>query len=127
MIHVLIVDDLPMVRRGLRMQLTLKPDIDVVGEAASGEEALSLVQQLQPDVVLMDLKMPGMDGLTATRVMQAISPRSAVVILSLYDDAHLKTEARAAGAVAFVGKHEEIDILLAAIRQCAKREKPKLS
>jgi DNA-binding NarL/FixJ family response regulator len=121
MIHVLIVDDLPMVRRGLRMQLTLEPDIEVVGEAASGEEALSLVQQLQPHVVLMDLKMQGMDGLTATRVMQAISPRSAVVILSLYDDAHLKTEARTAGAVAFVGKHEGIDILLAAIRQFAER------
>lgn len=68
------------------------------------------MQQLHPDVVLMDLKMQGMDGLTATRVMQAISPRSAVVILSLYDDAHLKTEARAASAVAFVGKHEGIDI-----------------
>jgi two-component system, NarL family, response regulator LiaR len=121
MIQVLIVDDLPMVRRGLRMQLMLEPDIEVVGEAASGEEALSLVQQLQPDIVLMDLKMQGMDGLTATRVMQAISPRSAVVILSLYDDAHLKTEARAAGAVAFVGKHEGIDILLAAIRQFAER------
>ena len=123
MIHVLIVDDLPMVRRGLRMQLTLEPDMEVVGEAASGEEALSLVQQLQPDVVLMDLKMQGMDSLTATRVMRAISPRSAVVILSLYDDARLKMEARAAGAVAFVGKHEEIDILLAAMRQFAERER----
>src|SRR5882757_8583211 len=108
MIQVLIVDDLPMVRRGLRMQLMLEPDIEVVGEAASGQEALSLVQQLQPDVVLMDMKMPGMDGLTATRFMQAISPRSAVVILSLYDDAHLKAQALAAGAVAFVGKHEGI-------------------
>ena len=58
MIHVLIVDDLPMVRWGLRMQLMLEPDIEVVGEAASGEEALVLVQQLQPDVVLMDVKMP---------------------------------------------------------------------
>jgi DNA-binding NarL/FixJ family response regulator len=121
MIQVLIVDDLPMVRRGLRMQLTLEPDIEVVGEAASGEEALSLVPQLQPDVVLMDLKMQGMDGLTATRVMQAIAPRSAVVILSLYDDAQLKTEARAAGAVAFIGKHEGMDIVLAAIRQFAQR------
>jgi DNA-binding NarL/FixJ family response regulator len=121
MIHVLIVDDLPMVRRGLRMLLTLEPEIEVVGEAASGEEALSLAQQLQPDVVLMDLKMPGIDSLTAIRVMQAISPQSAVIILSLYDDAHLRTEARAAGAVAFVGKHEGIDILLTAIRQFAER------
>jgi DNA-binding NarL/FixJ family response regulator len=92
----------------------------VVGEAASGEEALARVQQLQPDVVLMDVKMPGMDGLRATRVMQAITPLSAVVILSLYDDAHLKAEAQAAGAAAFVGKHEGIDLLLTAIRQASR-------
>ncbi len=120
MINVLIVDDLPMVRRGLRMQLLLEPDIEVVGEAASGEEALARVQQLQPDVVLMDVKMPGMDGLRATRVMQAITPLSAVVILSLYDDTRLKAEAQAAGAAAFVGKHEGIDLLLTAIRQASR-------
>jgi DNA-binding NarL/FixJ family response regulator len=120
MIRVLIVDDLPMVRQGLRMQLLLEPDIEEIGEAASGEEALALVQQLQPDVVLMDVKMPGMDGLTATRVVLAITPLSAVVILSLYDDAHLKAEAQAAGAAAFVGKHEGIDILLTAIRQASR-------
>ncbi len=120
MINVLIVDDLPMVRRGLRMQLLLEPDIEVIGEAASGEEALARVQQLQPDVVLMDVKMPGMDGLRATRVMQANTPLSAVVILSLYDDAHLKAEAQAAGAAAFVGKHEGIDLLLTAIRQASR-------
>ena len=120
MIRVLIVDDLPMVRRGLRMQLLLEPDIEVVGEAASGEEALARVQQLQPDVVLMDVKMPGMDGLRATRVMQAITPLSAVVILSLYDDTRLKAEAQAAGAASFVGKHEGIDLLLTAIRQASR-------
>ena len=117
MIRVLIVDDRPSVRRGLRMQLMLESDIEVVGEAASGEEALALVQQLQPDVVLMDVKMPGMDGITATRGVQAIRPLSTIVLLSLYDDARLKAEAQAAGAAAFVGKHEGIDILLAAIRQ----------
>jgi len=117
MIRVLIVDDLPTVRRGLRMQLMLESDIEVVGEAASGEEALALVQQLQPDVVLMDVKMPGMDGITATKGVQAIRPLSTIVLLSLYDDARLKAEAQAAGAAAFVGKHEGIDILLTAIRQ----------
>ena len=117
MIRVLIVDDLPMVRRGLQMQLMLESDIEVVGEAASGEEALVLVQQLQPDVVLMDVKMPGMDGITATRGVQAIRPLSTIVLLSLYDDARLKAEAQAAGAAAYVGKHEGFDILLMAIRQ----------
>ncbi len=119
MIHVLIVDDRPSVRRGLQMQLMLEPDIEVVGEAASGEEALALVQQLQPDVVLMDVKMPGMDGITATRGVQAIRPLSTIILLSLYDDTHLKAEAQAAGAAAFVGKHEGIDILLTAIRQAS--------
>ncbi len=117
MIRVLIVDDMPSVRQGLQMQLMLEADIEVVGEAASGEEALALVQQLQPDVVLMDVKMPGMDGITATRGVQAIRPQSAIVLLSLYDDARLKAEAQAAGAAAFVGKHEGTDILLTAIRQ----------
>lgn len=120
MIRVLIVDDRPSVRRGLRMQLMLEPDIEVIGEAASGEETFSLVQQLQPDVVPIDVKMPGMDGLTATRGVQAIRPMSAVVILSLYDDAHLRAEAQAAGAAAFVSKHEEIDALLTAIRQASR-------
>jgi len=69
------------------MQLGLESDIEVVGEEASGEEALALVQWVQPGVVLMDVKVPGMDGLTATRVMQAITPLSTIVILSLYDDA----------------------------------------
>ena len=117
MIRVLIVDDRPSVRQGLRMQLLLEPDMEVIGEAASGEEALALVPQLQPDVVLMDVKMPGMDGITATRGVQAISPLSTIVLLSLYDDARLKAEAQAAGAAAYVGKHEGFDILLTAIRQ----------
>ncbi len=102
------------------MQLMLEPDIEVAGEVASGEEALALVQQLQPDVVLMDVKMPGMDGITATREVRAITPSSAVVILSLYDNAHLKAEAQAAGAAAFVSKHEGIDALLTAIRQASR-------
>ena len=120
MIRVLIVDDRPSVRRGLRMQLMLEPDIEVTGEAASGEQVLALVQQLQPDVVLMDVKMPGMDGITATRVMRANTPLSAVVILSLYDNARLKAEAQTAGAAAFVSKHEGIDALLTAIREASR-------
>ncbi len=79
------------------------------------------MQQLQPDVILMDVRMKGMDGLTATRAMQAIRSQSAVLILSLYDDARLKAEAQAAGAAAFVSKQEQIDALLTAIRQACRR------
>jgi DNA-binding NarL/FixJ family response regulator len=117
MIRVLIVDDRPSVRQGLRMQLLLEPDLEVIGEAASGEEALALVPQAQPDVVLMDVKMPGMDGISATRGVRAIRPQSTIVLLSLYDDARLKAEAQAACAAAFVGKQEDIALLLTAIRQ----------
>jgi DNA-binding NarL/FixJ family response regulator len=117
MIRVLIVDGRPSVRQGLRMQLLLEPDLEVIGEAASGEEALALVPQVQPDVVLMDVKMPGMDGIPATRGVRAIRPQSTIVLLSLYDDARLKAEAQAAGAAAFVGKQEDIALLLTAIRQ----------
>lgn len=124
MLHVLIVDDLSIVRQGLKMQLGLEPDIEVVGEAASGEEALALVQQARPDVVLMDACMPGMDGFAATRATRAIHPLCAVVILSLADDALLKARAREAGAAACVGKYEGMEALLLAMRQVTRYRPP---
>lgn len=100
------------------MQLELEPDLVVVGEAADGQEALALASQLDPDVVLMDIQMRGMDGISATRAL-AESGRPAVVILSLHDGTATRTLARAAGARAFVGKHETCDVLLDAIRGAA--------
>jgi two-component system response regulator NreC len=119
MIRLLLVDDQPAVRQGLGILLHLEPDIQIVGEASTGKEALALAQTLIPDVVLMDLAMPGMDGIEATAALRRVVPQSAVVILSIYDDAQTRGWARAAGAVAFVEKRGATEILLSAIRQAA--------
>lgn len=120
MIRLLLVDDQPAVRRGLGMRLHLEPDIQIIGEASTGREALSMVQALSPDVVLMDVEMPEMDGIEATAALSASIPTSAVVILSIHDDVQTRERAQAAGAVAFVEKRGVTDHLLAAIRQAAQ-------
>ncbi len=120
-IRVLLVDDQPAVRQGLRIRLVLEPDVEVVGEAGDGAGAISLVQILRPDVVLMDVKMPGMDGISTVRTPRALAPESTVVILSLYDDGRTRARAEEAGAAAFVAKHEVKETLLAAIRRAASR------
>ena len=119
MIRLLVVDDQPAVRRGLRVRFHLEPDMQVVGEASSGREALTLAQTLAPDVVLMDLEMPGMDGIEATAALRTIVPQSVVVILSIHTERQTRIQAQAAGAVAFVEKRGTTDTLLAAIRQAA--------
>jgi DNA-binding NarL/FixJ family response regulator len=118
-IKLLVVDDVPSVRRGLRMRLSLESDLQVVGEAASGEEALAVVRSLQPDVILMDIEMPGLDGLVTTAAMKTVAPNSAVVTLSLHDDVASREKALAAGATAFVGKQAAEEALLTAIRGAA--------
>lgn len=119
MIRVLLVDDQQVVRRGLGLRLHLEPDMRVVGEARSGKEALTLVQALAPDVVLMDVEMPEMDGIAATTALRAMRSPSAVVIISIHDDLPTRIRAQAAGAVAFVTKNGLTDELLAVIRQAA--------
>ena len=120
MIKLLLVDDQPIVRQGLRMRLMLEPDITVVGEASSGEQALVLVESLAPDIVLMDVEMPAMDGIAATAAMRTSTSQSAVVMLSIHDDVHTRARARAAGAAAFVEKSGTLEVLLATIRQTAE-------
>jgi DNA-binding NarL/FixJ family response regulator len=120
MIRLVLVDDQPSVRQGLRMRLTVEPDITVVGEASNGREAMILVQQLAPDIVLMDVQMPEMDGIAATAVMRASTPQSAVVMLSISDDVSTRVRAHAAGAAAFVHKSGAIEVLIATIRQAAQ-------
>jgi CheY-like chemotaxis protein len=115
-IKLLLVDDQPRVRRGLRMSLALEKDFQVSGEAGDGEAALALAATLAPDVVVMDVAMPGMDGIAATQALRAAVPRAAVIILSLHDDALSREQAVKAGAAAFISKHAPLEELIAAIR-----------
>jgi DNA-binding NarL/FixJ family response regulator len=117
MIKLLLVDDQPSVRMGLRMRLALEPDVTIVGEAGDGEVALALAQTLHPDVIVMDVHMPRMDGIAATAALRQVAPRIVVVLLSLYDDVATRSRAQEAGALAFVQKQGTMDSLLAAIRQ----------
>lgn len=115
-IGILLVDDSTAIRQGLRMRLSLEPDLAVVGEAESGEEALRLVEALRPDVVLMDAEMPGMGGLAAARAIAEVDPRPTVVVLSLSDDRASRARALASGAAAFVAKQEANSALPDTIR-----------
>ncbi len=120
MITLLLVEDEPLVRQGLRMWLQRAADITVVGEASNGAEAIALALMLHPDVVLMDISMPTIDGITATASLHASIPHSAVVLLSLYDDATMRAQAHAVGAVTVVGKQEGVTALLTAIREAGR-------
>lgn len=119
MIRVVLADDEPAARRGLRARFQLEPDLQVVGEASTGTEALRLAHDLTPDVMLMDVRMPDMDGIAATVALRSLVPHTAVVMLSIYDDAQTRGRAWAAGAVAFVEKRGATDNLLSVIRQAA--------
>ena len=120
MITLLLVDDEPMVLYGLRMWLERVADIMVVGEASNGAEAIALAQALHPDVVLMDISMPTIDGIAATEALSALVPHSVVILHSLYDDVTMRARAHAAGAATLVGKHEGVKALLAAIREAGE-------
>jgi DNA-binding NarL/FixJ family response regulator len=116
MIRLLLVDDQKNVRRGLRMRLELEPDVEVVGEADNGETAIDQVNMLRPDIVLMDVEMPKMDGISATQLLCSTEHGCPIVILSLYDDCVTRERARDAGAKAFIAKHQLEQSLMTAIR-----------
>lgn len=118
-IKVVLVDDQPVMRQAVSSWLGIEPDLRVVGEAEDGEAALQLIADLQPDVVLMDLDMPAMDGIAATAAARARSPGSAIVILSMHDDTTIQARALTAGAAAFVSKHQALDELVDVIRRVA--------
>jgi NarL family two-component system response regulator LiaR len=121
-ITVLIVDDHQLVRDGVRAYLEAQPGLQVVGEAASGEAAVRLAGELVPDVVLMDLVMPGMDGVEATWRVRRVSPRSQVVVLtSFHDDAHVFNAVKA-GALSYLLKDVGPAELADAVRAAANGE-----
>ncbi|HEY0574220.1 MAG TPA: response regulator transcription factor [Pseudonocardia sp.] len=119
-IRLLLVDDQPAVLRGLRMWLALEPDLMVVGEAATGTDVGELINSVSPDCILMDVEMPGLDGVDATAVVHALRPALPVVILSLHDDIETRVRAWIAGAAAFVAKHEVEPVLVRTIRDVVR-------
>ena len=121
MTTLVLVDDQVTIRQGLRMRLALEPDITILGEAGDAASALALVPSLAPDVVIMDVELPDGNGIDVTAALHAAAPRSAVVMLSLHDDGETRARALAAGASAFVAKHQPDGTLLAAIRQASSR------
>jgi RNA polymerase sigma factor (sigma-70 family) len=121
-ITVLIVDDHAVVRRGIRALLEAEGDFQVAGEAGSGGEAVLLAADLAPDVVLMDLVMPEMDGVAATRLVKQQSPRSQVIVLTSYhEDEHIYPAVRA-GALSYLLKSVGLEELTEAIRKAARGE-----
>ncbi|HEX3244534.1 MAG TPA: response regulator transcription factor [Chloroflexota bacterium] len=122
MIRVLIVDDHAILRSGLRMLLGAQPDLDVVGEASDGADAARLVGELHPDVVLLDLAMPGISGLDALPLIKRDSPSTRALILSQYDDESYLRRALEAGASGYVLKRAADVELLSAIRAVSRGE-----
>ncbi|MGW2376676.1 MULTISPECIES: response regulator [Kitasatospora] len=120
MTTVLIVDDQPLQRYGFRMLLESQPDTEVVGEAAHGAEAVRLTADLRPDVVLMDIRMPGMDGIEATRRIVATGGRSRILVLTTFDLDEYAHAALRAGASGFLLKDARPEELLAGIRAVAE-------
>lgn len=119
-IRIVLVDDQPLIRRGFAAILESEPGFEVVGEAANGAEAVDLVTALAPDVVCMDVQMPVMDGITATRKIQAADLSASVLILTTFDDDEFLFEALHAGASGFLLKTAEAEELIAAIATLAR-------
>jgi DNA-binding NarL/FixJ family response regulator len=116
-IRILIVDDMAQVRQGLNTILKLADDFEVVGEACNGLDAIRAIELLEPEVVLMDLEMPVLDGLEATRRIKEQHPEIGVVILTIHGSDDIQEQATRAGSDAFVEKEAPTETLIAAIHE----------
>ena len=121
-IRILVVDDHQVVREGLRHMLELEADIEVVGEASDAKEALTQVESLSPEIILMDIKMPGVDGIELTRQLKEKQPSCNIIMLTLYDE--YLTEAIEAGAVGYLLKDVKREELVRAIRAVHQGRSP---
>jgi len=121
-IRVLLCDDHAIFRQGVRKLLELEPDITVIGEAGNGEEMLEMLKKAGPDVILMDIGMPNMDGVTATYKAKKILPRAKVIIFTVFEDEPHIFQAIKAGAMGYLLKDVSFDELMAAIRSVYKGE-----
>jgi two-component system, NarL family, response regulator LiaR len=121
-ITVLLVDDHRVVRQGLRDFLELQEDIEVIGEGASGEEGVKLAQELLPDVVLMDMVLPGIDGVEATRRVKSVSPSTRIIVLTSFADDDKVFPAIKAGAISYLLKDVQPEELARAIRAAQRGE-----
>ena len=119
-VRVLVADDHAILRHGLRRVLELEPDLEIVGEASDGEEALQLTRRLKPDVVVLDLTMPRLNGLEATRAIRSEAPKVGIVILSIHDDREYIHEAMKAGANYYCLKDVDPLVLIRAIRSASR-------
>jgi DNA-binding NarL/FixJ family response regulator len=121
-VRVLIADDHPLFREGMRGRLDRVADVAVVGEAASGDEAVELAHKLEPDVILMDIKMPGLSGIEATREIQRASPRVGILMLTMFEDDDSVFAAMRAGAKGYLLKDSGGEGVVRAIRAVASGE-----
>ncbi|QHG20135.1 response regulator transcription factor [Nostoc sp. ATCC 53789] len=120
MIKVLLVDDQGLIRQGLRALLELEPDLEIVGEAENGEQAINLVAEFQPDVVLLDIRMPIMDGVAATKEIQKRFPKTKILVLTTFDDDEYVSAALQNGAMGYLLKDTPSEELAVAIRAVYK-------
>jgi DNA-binding NarL/FixJ family response regulator len=121
-IHVLIADDHTLFRAGLHALLNLFPDIQVVGEASSGEETITQAEALQPDIILMDIQMPGVNGIEATRRILRTSPKVGIIVVTMFEDDSSVFSAMRAGARGYILKEANEEEVLRAIRAVAQGE-----
>ncbi len=123
-VRLLIADDHALVRSGLRSLLKREPDFEIAGEAEDGREAVELCRGLRPDLVLMDMRMPRMDGLEATRAIKREHPKTRVLMVTMHDDQDYMLEAIKAGAAGYVLKDAARDELVDAVRRVARHAPP---